>query len=107
MTWVIIPSKNIVVSGLNATGTNFGKPGYFHFICTFFFVLFSLVPKIWAKRVNLFVTAVNLAWALRNFFIITACREGDCPDKHIAIYLVLLASVLMLTAALLPDIKKR
>jgi hypothetical protein len=105
MTWVTIPSKNITVSGIDATGTNFGKPGFFHFITAFFFLLFTFIPRIWAKRANLAVTAVNIAWAVRNYFIITICRGGECPEKHVAIYLVVLASLLMLVTALLPDLK--
>jgi len=105
MTWVTIPSKQIVVTGVDAAGTNFGKPGYFHFICAFFFITFSLIPKIWAKRSNLLVTALNIAWAIRNYFIITACREGDCPEKHVAIYLILLASALLLVSSMFPDMK--
>jgi len=105
MTWVTIPSRQIVVTGVDATGTNFGKPGYFHFICAFFFIAFSLIPKIWAKRSNLLVTALNIAWAIRNYFIITACREGDCPEKHVAIYLILIASALLLVSSMFPDMK--
>ena len=106
-TWVIIVSKNIAVSGVNATGTNFGKPGYFHFLFTFFFILFTLIPRIWAKRTNLLITALNLSWALRNYFIISACRGGECPEKQTSIYLMLIASLLMLASALFPDIKLR
>ena len=104
-TWIVVPSRDIVVSGIDATGTSFGKPGYFHLLFSFFFLLFSFIPKIWAKRTNLLVTALNLAWAIRNYFIISACRGGECPEKHIAFYLVLISSVLMLVAALFPDIK--
>ena len=106
-TWVIIVSKNIAVSGVNATGTNFGKPGYFNFLFTFLFILFTLIPRIWAKRTNLLITALNLSWALRNYFIISACRGGDCPEKQTSIYLLLIASLLMLASALFPDIKLR
>ena len=106
-TWVIIVSKNIAVSGVNATGTNFGKPGYFNFLFTFFFILFTLIPRIWAKRTNLLITALNLSWALRNYFIISACRGGECPEKQTSIYLMLIASLLMLASALFPDIKLR
>ena len=105
MVWVVIPSKNITVSGIDTTGTNFGKPGYFHFIAVFFFLLFTFTPKIWAKRSNLLVVAINLAWAIRNYFVITLCRGGDCPEKKMAIYLALGASVVMLVSALFPDIK--
>ncbi|WP_276503705.1 hypothetical protein [Terrimonas pollutisoli] len=104
-TWIVVPSKNIVVSGVDATGTSFGKPGYFHLLFSFFFLLFSFIPKIWAKRTNLLVTALNLAWAMRNYFIISACRGGECPEKHVAFYLVIVASIIILVAALFPDIK--
>src|SRR5258706_15327690 len=104
MTWVIIPSKNILVSGVEARGTNFGKPGYFHFVMALFFLLFSLIQRVWAKRANLPVTALNMAWAIRNFFLVTICRGGDCPEKHIAVYLILVTSFLMLVSSLLPDL---
>ena len=103
--WVIIPSKNIVVSGVESTGTNFGKPGYTHFVLSFFFIIFHFIPRLWAKRSNLLVVALNIAWAIRNYFIISMCREGECPEKQIGLWLVLLASFLVLIAALFPDIK--
>ena len=103
--WVIIPSKNIVVSGVESSGTNFGKPGYNHFVLSFFFIIFHFIPRLWAKRSNLLVVALNIAWAIRNYFIISMCREGDCPEKQIGLWLVLLASILILIAALFPDIK--
>ena len=104
-TWVVIESKNIVVTGVDATGTSFGKPGYFHLFFSFFFILFTFIPRIWAKRTNLLVTALNMAWAIRNYFIVTACQGGDCPDKHTSIFILLLASLIMLISALFPDIQ--
>ena len=103
--WVNITSKSIVVSGVDSTGTNFGKPGYTHFVLSFFFIIFHFIAKLWAKRVNLLIVALNIAWAIRNYFIISMCREGDCPEKQIGLWLVLLASILILIAALFPDIK--
>lgn len=103
--WVIIQSKNIVVSGIDSAGTNFGKPGYVHFILSVFFIVFHFIQKLWAKRWNILIVVLNIAWAARNFFIISMCREGDCPEKQIGLWLVLIASVLMLLAALFPDIK--
>ncbi|MEO7924210.1 MAG: hypothetical protein ABIR30_11080 [Chitinophagaceae bacterium] len=103
--WVVIDSKQITVSGVDATGTNFGKPGYFHFVLAIFFIVCTFVQRVWAKRLNLIITALNLGWALRNFFIISACRGGDCPEKKIGLYCILFASVLMLVSALFPDMK--
>lgn len=100
--WVTIESRNLVISGVEARGTNFGKPGYFNLLMTFFFVLFSLIPRVWAKRANLLVVALNLAWAVRNYFLLSVCRAGECPEKETGIYLLLLACGLMLAAALFP-----
>lgn len=103
--WVIITSQNIIVSGVDSTGTNFGKPGYTHFVLSFFFIIFHFIPKLWAKRINLLIVALNIAWAIRNYFIISTCREGECPEKQIGLWLVLGASAIMLAAALFPDIE--
>ena len=103
--WMVIGSWNITVSGIDATGTSFGKPGYFHFVMAAFFIFFTLVQRIWAKRANLLIVALNLAWAIRNFFIIAGCEGGECPVKRTGLYLALLSSLLMLVSALFPDMK--
>lgn len=103
--WVFIESKNYIVTGINAEDIRLGKPAYFHFVLTFLFLTFLFISKIWAKRMNLFVTAVNMGWAIRNYLIITACQGGECPVKLTAIHFIIPVSVLMLFAALFPDMK--
>lgn len=102
MPWVLIPSKQLVISGIDASGTRYGKPGYLHLLLGFFYLLFTLVPAVWAKRANLLVVAFNLAWTIRNFLILSLCRGGECPQRLYGLYLLAIASVLMLIAALLP-----
>ena len=102
MPWVYIASKQLVISGIEASGTRYGKPGYLHLLFGFFFLLFTLIPTVWAKRANLLVVAFNLSWALRNFLILSLCRGGECPQRSAGLYLLLLASVLMLLSALFP-----
>ncbi len=103
--WVFIESGNITVSGVDATGTNYGKPGYFHFLMIAFFLFFTFMPRVWAKRANLLITALNLGWATRNYFIIASCEVGECPVKKVGLFLVLFSSILMLVSALFPDTK--
>ena len=103
--WVIIESKGITVSGIDATGTNYGKPGYFHFIFSFFFLLFTFVQKVWAKRFNLLVVAINLAWAVKNYFMVTTCAGGECPVTQTGLWLMLFASGVMLISSFFPDIE--
>ncbi|MBS1655961.1 MAG: hypothetical protein JSU05_14005 [Bacteroidetes bacterium] len=103
--WVIIQSKHITVSGIEAAGTDFGKPGYFHFLMMMLFIPLNFIPKVWAKRLNVFVVALNLAWAVRNYILISSCHAGECPEKQAGLYLVLASSIIILITALFPDVK--
>jgi len=103
--WVFIESKNIIVTGIESGGTSFGKPGYFHFVLAALFLVFNFTPRIWAKRMNLLVSVLNIGWAVRNYFLISACAGGECPEKKIGLFIVLGSSLLMLSAALLPQMK--
>lgn len=105
VSWVFIESRNISVSGVSAEGTNFGKPGYFHLLLTIIYIVFTLLPRVWAKRMNFIIAALNTAWAIRNFIIISACAGGECPEKKTGLYLMLASSIVMLIAALFPDIE--
>lgn len=101
--WIYIASKELTITGVHSDGTNFGKPAYFHFVFLFFFLVFSLLPKLWAKRANLLVIVFNQAWAIRNFLIIGSCEAGECPEKQLGLYLVLICSLIMTISALFPD----
>ena len=103
--WVIIESRNITISGVDTTGSKFGKPGYLHLLMVFFFLIFHFTPRLWAKRFNLLVVGINTAWFIRNFFLIAVCRGGECPERQSGLYMLLLATILMLVAALFPDME--
>ena len=103
--WVVIAFKNIVVTGIESTGTNYGKPGYFNFFLVFCFILFSFIDRVWAKSFNLFVVAMNIAWAVRNYIMMTTCYGGECPDKKIGLFLMLFASAGMILGAFFPGTK--
>lgn len=102
--WVIIRSKDIVVTGLSAEGTNFGSPGYMGIVLAVLFLVFNFTQRIWAKRINLAVVALQVGWAVRNFYILSACRV-ECPERQTGLYLQLATAVIMLVVALFPDMK--
>lgn len=103
--WIFIQSINTTVTGIDSGSTNFGKPAYLHLLLGIFFIIFNFLPRLWAKRVNLLIVALNIAWAARNYFILTACQAGECPEPRIGLFLMLGASFAMLLAALFPDMK--
>jgi predicted membrane-bound spermidine synthase len=104
--WMTIESKNITITGVDTTGTSFGKPGYFHFVWAALYFVFFAIPKVWAKRTAIGFAAFNIAFAFRNFLLLPACQMGDCPQKKIGLYLLLFASIAMFAAILTHDKKK-
>lgn len=103
--WIEIASLSKTLTGMDTAGTNFGKPGKLHIIfCVLASVLF-LLPLVWAKRINWLFCALGLAWAVRNFLIYARCEMATCPERQYGLYLVLLGSVIMLLAALFPDMQ--
>jgi hypothetical protein len=106
--WVGIESRGLEIGGFSSKGTKaFGKPGLFHLILSGFFVAFLLINKVWSKRFAYFFGALNLAWAVRNFSLISACSGGICPEKYIAIYVMLFSSLLLLPLSLFMDYGKK
>lgn len=103
--WVYIESRELTFTGVDTTGSNYGKPGYLHFVMVIAFLPLTLIPRLWAKRANLIVVALNIAWAIRNFIMIGVCQGGECPVKKEGLFLALAASLLMFISALFPDTK--
>ncbi len=100
--WVFIQSIQASITGVNTAPTGFGKPGYLHiFFATISIVLFAL-PQIGAKRANVFIAAINLAWSFKNILVITQCQMGECPEKRAGIYAVVFFSVVIIIMAFLP-----
>jgi hypothetical protein len=101
--WVTIPSKSLVVTGLQSVGTNYGKPALMNLFLGGIALILFIIPRLGAKRANLFFCAANLGWAFRNFIVVSTCYAGECPEKQAGLYLLQLAAIAMLLAAVLPD----
>ena len=104
MPWVYIESKNITVTGFKAEGTRFGRPGMFIVYMGSIAALLFLIPKIWAKRVNVFLTAMVFAFAIRNYLLLTTCSAGECPKKQVGLFLLLAFSAITMMMSFLPKI---
>ena len=103
--WSYIEEKNILITGMSAPGTIYGKPGLMHFVLGVILILFFIIPKIWAKRINLFVAAINLAWSIRNYILLSTCYMGECPHRKAGLYLPILICTFILIMTFLPDLK--
>lgn len=103
--WVVIESKNLVISGISAEGTSYGKPGYLSLILVGIVFILSFFPKAWTQRLNLMLAAFNLGWALRNLIVLPACAAGECPKQQPALYFYFAFSVLLIISVALQKVK--
>jgi hypothetical protein len=104
MPWSFIADKNIMVTGMSAPGTDFGKPGLMHLALSALLAFFFLIPKIWAKRTNVFVAAINLAWSIRNYILLSTCYMGECPQKKPGLFLLVALCLFIQIMTFLPKI---
>jgi hypothetical protein len=103
--WAYYGDLNQNFTGFYSWNNNYGKPGYFLVILTAVIFTFMLVPKIWAKRTNLFLCALAVGYAIKSYILFTACYNAYCPEKKIGIYLMFLSALLMLVCSASPDLK--
>jgi hypothetical protein len=104
MPWAYFPDLGKDFTGFFSEKNIYGRPGK---VLIFFSVIeipLFLIPKVWAKRTNIFVSALAIAFAIKSYVLYTSCSGGLCPDKKIGIFLVLAAALIALVAALLPDL---
>ena len=105
MPWAYFPDVGKDFTGFFSENNAYGRPGKIFIFLVCIAIPLFLIPRIWAKRTNLVVCALTFAFGLKTFILYTSCYRGICPEKHIGIFLVLLAPIVMTAAAALPDIK--
>jgi hypothetical protein len=105
MPWVTIPGKQIILTGLKTEGTSFGKPGLFLIYFSVPAILFFAIPRIWAKRTNIFIVTLVFAWTIRNFILLSTCMAGECPAKHAGLYLQMITAFIMLLMTFFPKVE--
>ncbi|SIT26713.1 hypothetical protein SAMN05421788_10737 [Filimonas lacunae] len=107
--WSYIPGLQATLTGMNTGVTHFGRPGLLTMVLAALSAVLFLIPKIWAKRTNVVISAVGISWAVRNFLLLSACLMGDCPEKRAGLYLILLLSFVVLLMSFFPklDVNKK
>ncbi|GAB2814436.1 hypothetical protein [Ferruginibacter profundus] len=83
----------------------YGKPGYSLVLFGLIILLFMILPKVWAKRTNLFLSAFTLAYAIKTYILFTSCYNAYCPEKKAGIFIMLFATIVMLVASVFPNMK--
>jgi hypothetical protein len=83
----------------------YGRPGKLLIALAVIALAFMFLPKVWAKRANLFVCALAVGYAVKSYVLFTACYMAYCPEKKIGIWLMMVSVFGMLIAAVFPDLK--
>ncbi|HEY6953848.1 MAG TPA: hypothetical protein VI385_01325 [Flavisolibacter sp.] len=94
--WVSLESKGFYIGGFFSTDNRFGEPGILHVFFCSIYIVFLIINKIWSMRSAFFIAAFNVAWAIRNYIVISACSGGICPEKHTGLYTILIGSIFLL-----------
>ena len=104
MPWAYFPDLQKDFTGFFSEKNMYGRPGKVLIFFSVIEILLFAVPKVWAKRANILVAALTIAFAVKSYILYTSCYGGLCPDKRIGIFLMLGATLITLIAALVPDL---
>jgi hypothetical protein len=102
--WAYYPDLREQFTGFFSEQNRYGRPGKVLIVFCAVDIFLFLTPRLWAKRANLFTSAVTLAWSIKSYMLYTACYRGICPERRLGIFLVLGGAAFMLAASLLPDL---
>jgi hypothetical protein len=103
--WTYHADIDKTFTGLYSEKNAYGKPGKFLIFYAVLSAWFFLTPKVWAKRVHLFLAALTVGYAIKTYILFTSCYNAYCPDKKYGIYLMMGCCLVILVAAIFPDLK--
>lgn len=103
--WTFHADLNKTFTGFFSEKNMYGKPGKFLVVFAIFSVALILLPKIWAKRSHLFLSALSFGYAVRSFILFTSCYNAYCPEKKAGIWLMIISCFTILVVSVFPDMK--
>lgn len=107
MPWAYFPDLGKNFTGFFSEKNIYGRPGKVLIFFSVAEILLFAIPRVWAKRANILVSALAIACAIKCYLLYTSCYGGLCPGKRVGIFVVLGSAVIALMAALLPDLPIR
>jgi hypothetical protein len=107
MAWTYHPDIDKIFTGFFSENNVYGKPGKVFIFFSILAIVFFLTPRLWAKRWNLLICAMALAYAFKSFILFSGCYRGICPEKKYGLWIMLFSAAVMMVAALLPQTKRK
>ena len=100
--WTYYPDIQKTFTGFFSENNLYGKPGKALVILAVLSGVCFIVPRVWAKRIHFFLSAVIVAYAFRSFIIFASCYRGICPEKKVGLWLMLITAFVAMIMAFMP-----
>ena len=108
--WVHYNNIDVTFNGYNvkrfATGVYYGRAGIIITVLVSISLLFTLMPSVVAKRINMFLCAILVAYTLRTYVIFTGSLFDGEVTKLAGIYLIVILSFVLVICSVFPYLKK-
>ncbi len=106
MPWTHYISINETFTGYQVkrfpNGPYYGRAGLIITILTSIILIGMFSAKMWMKKVNLFLAAMQVAYAVRTYILFTSSMFPGEVEKKIGIILLIPLSVLLLISSVFP-----
>ncbi len=103
--WTFHADIHKTFTGFYSEQNMYGRPGRFFITMGSISAILIGLDKIWAKRVQIFVAGILVAYAVKTYILFTSCYNAYCPEKQYGIYLMIFSSLVILIASIFPDMK--
>ena len=103
--WAYYPDLGVSFNGFFSEKNLYGKPGKIFVFIAVCAATLIMLNRVWAKRVLIFLSAINIAYLIKTYILFTTCYSGTCPQKQYGLYLLITSSILLMIASLFPDVK--
>jgi hypothetical protein len=103
MPWTFYADLNKSFTGFFTERNMYGKPGMFFTFFGALSVVLVYLDKIWAKRIHIFLAALNIGYLVKSYILFTSCYNAYCPEKKFGLYFLILSSVALMVVAVSPN----
>ncbi len=103
--WTYHDDLHKTFTGFFTEKNMYGKPGKFLFFFSVLSTTLILIPKLWAKRTHILLSAFMLGYAIKTYILFTSCYNAYCPEKKYGIYLMMISCIVILLVSILPDMR--
>ena len=106
MPWAYYADIHQQFTSFYSQGNHYGRPGKFLVISGAIALVFMFLPRLWAKRVNLFLCALTVGYTIKTYILFVSCYNNYCPEKLPGVYLMLISSLIMLVGAVFTEMER-